>query len=235
MKKIGIVGGMGPMATAELFRKIIQYTDAASDQEHIRILIDNNPKIPDRTKAILEGTDSPVPWIQLSARGLISLGADFILIPCNTSHYFFDEIQKGLSAEVVNMIEETARAVEGMGIKKAGLLATTGTIQCGVYRRYFQKRGIELIQPDEARQNDVMNFIYQGVKASNYQFSAEPFERAARQLQADGAETLVLGCTELPIGIKMYGLKMDYVDSLDVLAKTAVVKAGYPLTKEAKQ
>lgn len=228
-KKIGIVGGMGPMATVELFRMIVDHTESKNDQGHIRILIDNNPQIPDRTAAILYGNRNPVRKICESAEGLVKLGAELILIPCNTSHYFFDEIQKGVRVEVVNMIDETARVLEEQGCRRVGLLATTGTINGSIYHRFFNRRGLEILQPDEEGQQKVMNFIYKGVKATDYGFDPSDFMAVADDLIRQGAETLVLGCTEIPVGLKMYGLQMKHVDSLEVLAKSAIVKAGYTL------
>ncbi len=228
-KKIGIVGGMGPMATVELFRMIVDHTESANDQGHIRVLIDNNPQIPDRTAAILSGDRTPVRKICESAEGLVMLGADMILIPCNTSHYFFDEIQRDIDVEVVNMVDETARALERRGCRRAGLLATTGTIKGGIYHRYFRQRDIEIIQPDDEGQQKVMDFIYKGVKASDYSFDTSDFMAVAKKLMDQGAETLVLGCTEIPVGIKMYGLELNHIDSLEALANAAIVKAGYPL------
>ena len=232
MKKIGIVGGMGPMATVTLFRLIVENTDSDTDQGHIRILIDNNPQIPDRTAAILSGDREPVRRICESADGLVTLGANLILIPCNTAHYFYDEIQREVDAEVVNMIDETARVLQEDGHRRIGLLATTGTVKARTYHRWFRKRGIEIITPDEQEQQIVMDFIYKGVKASDYNYDTTPFENVADHLIARGAETLVLGCTELPVGVMMYRLKLHYIDSLETMARAAIVKAGYKVRYE---
>ena len=126
-KIVGIIGGMGPGATALLFQKLINYTDAENDCEHMHIVIDNNTSIPDRTTAILQGDDSPAKAIVESGKKLQEYGVDLILIPCNTSHYFYSQIQEQLDVTVVNMIEETAKICVGKGYKKVGILATTGT------------------------------------------------------------------------------------------------------------
>lgn len=231
-KKIGIVGGMGPMATVDLFQMIVRYTDSADDQGHIRIFIDNNTQIPDRTAAILRGDDSPAEAIIGSAKGLAGLGADMILIPCNTAHYFYEKIQAGVDVEVVNMIDETAKEISRRGLTQVGLLATTGTVRTGLYRRYCEKRGITVLEPDEKGQSAVMDFIYAGVKASNASFDTGAFRAAAEDLLEQGAQALILGCTELPVGFKMYGIGLPNVNTLEVLAKTAVGKAGYTLKEE---
>lgn len=230
-KKIGIIGGMGPMATVQLFRHLVDKTDSQNDQGHIRILIDNNPQIPDRTAAILSGGKSPVPGIRDSARGLISLGADLLLIPCNSAHYYFEDIQRDLGREVINMIEETVQVIQESGFRRAGLLSTTGTMRGKIYQRYFERQGLEIITPNEVEQEKVMDFIYRGVKANDYNYDPSSFMAVAGHLMEQGAETLILGCTELPVGIRMYGLQIKHVDALEVLAKTAIVRAGYSLRR----
>ena len=140
-KTLGIIGGMGPLATADIFNKIILFTDADCDEEHIHILIDNNPKIPNRTKAILEGNDKPFDFILESARKLENIGADILLIPCNTSHVYYDRLCESVKIPIINMIEETAKHVSDMKLKKVGLLATIGTIRAKLYEKAFEAYG----------------------------------------------------------------------------------------------
>lgn len=228
-KKLGIVGGMGPMATVELFNLIVRHTASDKDQGHIRIFIDNNPQIPDRTRAILDGSNAPIKEIVNSANNLVGLGADYILIPCNTSHYFYDDIQAKVNVEIINMIDETAKTAKRLGYERVGLLATEGTIKGRIYQKYFEKHGIQIVVPLEEEQTEVMKFIYSGVKASNYDFDTTSFLSTINSLERRGAQTMVLGCTEIPVGIKMYNLSFGHIDSLDTLARTAVLKAGYEL------
>lgn len=231
-KAIGIIGGMGPMATAELFRQIIANTKSDSDQEHIRIYIDNNTRIPDRTAAILGCGESPVAEIVDSAKKLESIGADFLIMPCNTSHYFLEDIQSRVDIKILNMISLTAQELKSRGIKKAGLLATTGTI-CGLaYEKYFEPFGIELLYPDSREQEAVMSFIYSGVKAGAKNYDVSEINRIVGRLTASGAETIILGCTELPVGKTMYGLNFPSTDTLEVLAKAAIREAGYDCVQE---
>jgi len=229
-KKIGIVGGMGPLATAELFRMLVERTKSPSDAGHIRIFIDDNPQIPDRTAAILHGGESPVPAILASARALERLGADFILIPCNTSHFFLDEIQAGLSVEVLDMVRETARTLAGRGIGKIGILATTGTVAGRIYQTRFASMGMESVLPDSAQQESVMDFIYSGVKAGRRDYDTSRFRATVDALLERGAETILLGCTELAAGCVRYGVELPCsVDPMEILAESAIVKAGYEL------
>lgn len=229
-KKIGIVGGMGPMATVYLFRKIVENTESPDDQGHIRIFIDNCPQIPDRTQAISRGDHTPAQMILSCAKGLVRQGADLILMPCNTAHHFYEEVQKDLSVELVNMIDETSKALVQQNIRTAGLLATTGTVNTNLYQKYCEKRGIRILLPDREGQDAVMDFIYSGVKASNWTYDVKALRRTAEQLLERGASTLILGCTEIPVGFQMFRLDLPGVDTLEVLARAAVVKAGYRLS-----
>lgn len=229
-KKIGIVGGMGPLATVDLFRMLVERTKSASDAGHIRIFIDDNPQIPDRTAAILHGGESPVPAIVESARALERLGAGLILIPCNTSHFFYDDIQAAISAEVIHMVRETAHAIRRDGIAKVGILATTGTIRGRVYEREFASLGIECVLPSPAGQDAVMDFIYSGVKAGRPDFDASPFRRVVDFLLGQGVRAILLGCTELSLGCARYGVSLPRsVNPVRILAETAILKAGYEL------
>ena len=128
MKTVGIIGGMGPLATVDLFGKIVNLTDAKCDNDHIHILIDNNTYIPDRTSYILGDGENPIDELVKSAKRLKNMGADFLIMPCNTAHYFYNDIINNVSIPFINMIEETANYINNKNIKKVGLLSTTGTI-----------------------------------------------------------------------------------------------------------
>ena len=151
-KTIGIIGGMGPLATADLYRKIVMSTDAACDQEHIHTLIDSNTNIPDRTAALLCGAESPVEEMVKSARLLEKAGAGLLIMPCNTAHNSHSEVQDAVSIPVLHMIKLTVQALKRQGVSRAGLLATDGTVQTRIYQRCFENSGIELITPDNEGQ-----------------------------------------------------------------------------------
>ena len=229
-KAVGIIGGMGPEATLDLFGKVIRHTDAACDAEHIRVYIDCHTGIPDRTRAILSGGESPVPYIAESAEKLAAMGADFLLLPCNTSHYFYDEICAQSPVPVVNMIATAARALQNEGITRVGLLATDGTVQSGVYQRELAACGIDTVCPEGDDQAAVMDLIYNGIKANAPTFDTAAVNRILCELRKDGAERIVLGCTELPVAFARYGIDTaDTVDATDILAREAVIMAGYPV------
>lgn len=231
-KAIGIIGGMGPMATLDLFGKLIANTDAQNDAEHIRVYIDCHTGIPDRTKAILHGGESPVPYIVESARKLADMGADFLLIPCNTSHCFYDEIAAASPVPIVHMIRETARELGKQGVSLVGLLATDGTLQSGIYQSELQKQGIHTVCPNEEEQREVMRLIYEGVKADAPCFDTAVIAGMLDRMKALGAQRMVLGCTELPLGFERYGLPCgNTVDPSLIAARVAIVRAGYSIRK----
>ena len=225
-KSIGILGGMGPLATADLFEKIILHTAASCDQDHLRVFIDNNPGIPDRTEAILSGGADPVPKLTASARGLERQGAEMLLVPCNTAYCFYDAVQAAVSVPVLHMIRLTARALEGRTIRTAGLLATDGTIRAGIYQQCFAGTGIRLLTPPPEGQKAIMDMIYQGVKAGRRDYDASDAQAAMEELLCRGAETLILGCTELPPAVSLYRMDFPVVDPTLELALEAIRQAG---------
>lgn len=226
-KVIGILGGMGPEATADFFQKIIRSTPAGQDQEHPRVIIYNNPKIPDRTDYLVHQKESPLPELLKSAKKLEEWGADFITIPCNTAHFFFYEIQDAVGIPVINMIEITANEVAVSGAENAvGLLATEGTAKAGVYAEVFTKRGLTMLYPGEREQETVTSLI-KTVKRGEFAGSAgrslqEKALGVCSSLIKDGASSIILGCTELPILFGKIEHPYRVVDPTDILAKEAV-------------
>ena len=231
-KSIGIIGGMGPAATVDLFKKIVENTAADSDAGHVRVYMDCQPTIPDRTKAILENGESPVPYLAQSAKKLASIGADFLIMPCNTSHYFYDELCALSPVPVMNMIRQTAKFLHAQGIRKVGLLATDGTVKAGVYQKELEAFGIEAVCPSTEGQREIMRLIYDGVKADAPHFPVEKVREVVKELFEQGAKVLVLGCSELPLGFERYGISLENtVDAVEVLARAAIAEAGYELKK----
>jgi aspartate racemase len=226
-KIIGILGGMGPEATIDLFYKIIKFTPAEKDQDHLRIIIDNNPKIPDRTTAILGKGEDPLPVLQETARNLEKAGADFIIIPCNTAHYFLSSIQKSVRIPVLNMIEEAAKETQQRipQIQKVGLLASIGVYKTKIYHQQFEKFNIEVIYPEEKDKGEVMKAIY-AVKAGNLSNEVKGnILKIAQKLIDKGAEVIITGCTEIPLILKEGDVSVPIIDPTQILAKIAVQKA----------
>ena len=233
MKKIiGIIGGMGPLATADLFEKIIRAADAARDQDFPHIIVDCNTDIPDRTAAILSGGEDPVPQLVRSAHALEAAGADVLVMPCNTAHWFYDDLCLQTRLPVLHMLRLTADRLEREGVRAVGLLATDGTIQTGIYEKLLADRGIRVVKPDAPGQRRVMSAIYDGVKAGNLDAIDVPaLRRTLDAMTAQGAERFVLGCTELPIVFARCDLPYPVADPTQILAEAAVSFAGYPVKK----
>lgn len=231
-KTIGILGGMGPLATCDLFSKITQITDASCDQEHVRICIDSNTEIPDRTNAIIRHGKDPVPEMVKSAVRLQGLGADVLIMPCNTAHYFYDRILPFVDIPFLSMIDETAKVISDRGLRKIGLLATDGTLQTAVYKKAFKKRGISIVVPPPENQVHIMDLIYNGVKAGNKEIDTKPTKKTIEDLFRKGAQTLVLGCTELPVAFDLYGFDYPKTDPTLILASRAVQFVGAKVKKE---
>lgn len=233
MKKIiGIIGGMGPLATADLFEKIIRATDAARDQDFPHVIVDCNTDIPDRTAAILMDGEDPVPQLVRSASTLAAAGADVLIMPCNTAHWFYDDLCLRTHLPVLHMLRLTADHLERTGVNAVGLLATDGTIQTGIYENLLSGRGIRVIKPDAPGQRRVMSAIYDGVKAGNLgAIDVAALRCTLDAMIAQGAECFVLGCTELPIVFAQCELPYPVADPTQILAEAAVSFAGYPVKK----
>ncbi len=224
---MGIMGGMGPEATADLFLRVIRATHAKCDEDHLRVIIDNNPKMPSRQDAILKGGESPVPAMVDTARNLVRAGADFMIIGANTAHYFYDDVQKAIDIPILHIIDEavkfTAKAVPG--IKKLGVLATTAAMQTRLYHKSCGKFGIEVVEPDDATQetihNAIFSFKYEGLTDK----CVSDAVTAARSLTDNGAEALVMGCTEIPLILEGCMFSVPLMDPNEIIANAVVAYA----------
>jgi len=221
-KIVGILGGMGPEATVSLFSRIVEKTPARRDQDHIKIIVYNNPTIPDRTQSILHDGKSPLPMLKQGARFLEQSRADFVAIPCNSAHYYLDKIRASVNIPVMDMINETALIIRE---NKVGLLATDGTVQIGLYHKACINRGIEIITPSMDEQKKVMQVIYD-VKAGKDKLPLKKkIATLVRNIQKRGVEALVLGCTELSLVLTQSEAGLPLYDALDILAQTIVNEA----------
>jgi len=230
-KTVGILGGMGPMATVDLFRKLTMLTQASCDNEHIRVYIDSNAHIPDRTEAILHGGPDPTDEMLSALRHLEACGADCIIMPCNTAHYFLPKLQAATEIPFLSMTEVTAQCcAERFPGKTAALLATDGTLQSGLYDRALEKAGVRFLHPCAEDQATVMRLVYGVVKATR---PIEPeratWERLLQNLRDRGADYFVLACTELPVFVDRLGAEGPYIDPTEELARAAIRFCGYPL------
>jgi len=224
-KVVGILGGMGPEATADLFRRIIRATPAKRDQDHVRVIIDSNPKIPDRTAAIISGGPSPLPEMAKTAKNLEKAGADFIIIPCNTAHYYYEELKKNVGIPILNMVKLTAQTIREKfpNVKKVGLIGTTGTVKARIYDKALERNKVEVIYPPEELQDKVMEAIYNNIKAGRILEGKETIVKVANHLVEKGAEMIICGCTEVSLVLKSGDIPV--LDPLQILAETAVAEA----------
>uniref|UniRef100_UPI0040577E09 aspartate/glutamate racemase family protein n=1 Tax=Acetatifactor sp. TaxID=1872090 RepID=UPI0040577E09 len=226
MKRLGIIGGLGPMATAYFLQLIIEMTDAATDQEHIEVLLHSKPQIPDRTKYILgQSTKNPMPQLLEIGRALAEQGAEVIAIPCITAHFFQRELEEKIGCPIVHAIEETARYLQTEHVTCVGLMATDGTIQSKLFQTVFAKYGITCVVPEESGQSKVMHIIYDNVKAG-LPGEMDLFESVAEELFAEGAEVVLLGCTELSLLKRDDKLGKGFLDVMEVLARQVVLSCA---------
>ena len=226
-KVIGVLGGMGPEATLSLYEEILRATPAAKDQEHLRVIIDSNPKVPDRTAAIMGRGESPVPEMVKSGLSLERAGADFIIVPCISAHFFLDQLRLELNLPIVSAFDETANRIKAghPEIRTVGLLATRGTIHGGLFQRVLQEHWIDTVVPHGEDQERVMSAIYH-IKASQAvevkETCKEILVDVANHLTEMNAGGIVAGCTEIPLALFAKDISVPLFNPLSILAGAAV-------------
>jgi aspartate racemase len=239
MKTVGVLGGMGPEATAYFFTLLIKNTRASRDAEHVPVIICSLPGIPDRTRAILQGGRSPLPFLVRGVRALARAGADFAVMPCVSAHFFYPGLAARSPIPVIHLLGETAADVGKRfpGIKKIGILATTGTARSGIFAEAFRAAGIEVLVPDARAQRRVMNAIYgkRGIKAGvSAGAPREALLGVAADLVRRGARAIVAGCTEVPIAIGAGDLSVPLIDPMLIVARACIRRAGGRLRRAAR-
>ncbi|MBQ7148468.1 MAG: amino acid racemase [Pseudobutyrivibrio sp.] len=225
-KKLGIIGGLGPMATSYFMRRIIELTDARTDQENIEMIIYNCPSIPDRTGYILgRSSESPLPKIEEIAHELEHQNVDYIAMPCITAHYFHDQLADSVMIPISNGIREAAEYLHERGIRKVGIMATDGTASMHLFDSVFKDYDIHCVYPEPEAQKLVMSIIYDDVKAGR-KVNMDEFELVKVQLLGEGCEVVLLGCTELSILKRDNDVGPRVLDLVDVLAADCVKKCA---------
>ena len=225
---IGVLGGMGPAATADFFQKLIQATPARADQDHLKVLIFSNPHIPDRTAAIRGEGPDPLPALVATAEALIRGGADFLTMPCVTAHRFFDGLQAAVAIPILHLVRETAgaAAAEHPALRRFGLLATSGTVQSRLFEAAFEPRGLAILTCEpEVQASRVMEAIYAVKQGESPERARRLIREAAAHLQERGAEAIVAGCTEIPLLLRDGDLPVPVLDPTWNLARAAVRRA----------
>lgn len=234
-KKLGVLGGLGPFATEYFFKLILDMTDGDKDQDHIEMVIYNKPSIPDRTSYVLgKSNDNPVCSMIDAGQALDRLLVDYTVIPCITGHYFYNEISSKLKAEIIHPIKETAIYLKERGFKTVGVMATEGTVESNLFQNHLQDYGIKAVLPDSKEQDLVSHIIYENVKA-NLPVDMNKFNIVANDLRNQGAEVIILACSELSIIKNNYPIGSDFIDAMEVLARRCITLCGGNLKKEYKE
>lgn len=231
MKTLGIIGGLGPLASAEFYKKICKMTDASSDKEHIDAVITSFSSTPDRSAFVLGESDkSPLPKLKNALAILESCGAEVIVMPCNTADFFYDELHLLTSADFPSITRETVVYAYSRGARKLGIIATDGTVNSAIYHRLCDEYGITPLFPDKRDQTKIVNDIYSIIKAGNSDVKSV-YSIAMSLLEK--CDKVVFACTELSlIDISMWQIKNNIIDSTDVLARRAIELCGAKLRAE---
>lgn len=226
MRRLGIIGGLGPEATLDMIQKILALTDAQSDQDHLPLLVDFITETPDRTQAALFGGPSPEWDLAASAQRLEAAGADALVIACNTAYHWLEAVTKSVEIPVWNMIDIAADAI-GQG--PVGILGTKASLELGLYRKNLEARGISVVEPEDL---DLIQEMIYSIKGVNPCPDLNRFEDQLKQMEASGAQVFVLGCTELPIAFQRYAFDVVTIDPTLEVARKAVTWAGGRLKGE---
>lgn len=226
MTTLGILGGLGPMSSVYFYELLTAHTRATRDQEHLDILLSSRASTPDRTEFILgRSQDNPLPVMIEEATRLARAGADLLVIPCNTAHFFYEGVQAAVSVPVLNIIRENAAFCRFLGLSRVGVLATEGTVSSGAYENALRRLGIDCLTPDASGQAVVSRIIYDQIKRGITP-DVDAFSAVADTLFARGCERIILGCTELSL-LKKHHLSDDrFIDSMEVLALSAIRACG---------
>lgn len=233
-KALGILGGMGPQATVDLQQKIISLTDARRDAEHLRVYVDNHPQIEDRIAAIL-ATDGPNPTasMQESLDKLAAAGAQCIAMPCVTAHYFLPQLVVPPGAQFLNMLEvAVAACVRQYAGRRAGVLSSVATAQCGLFTKALAQAGLPYLEPQPEDQQLLGRLILDVKAKAPMPEIARKFAAVTDEMASRGAEYFVLACTELPLIAAAYRSPYAMVDATTELAKAAVTACGGAVMKE---
>jgi aspartate racemase len=220
---VGILGGMGPEATVDLMRRVIAATPARDDVDHIHLLVDNNPKVPSRIAALIEGAGpDPAPAIIAMAKRLEIGGADVLAIACNTAHAYVDQVRSATSIPLLDMIDLTTRRISRMTLKhgSVGLLASSAVVKLGLYHRGLSAYGVALVTP--AGQAELMDIIKAVKRGDTGARNRAHFARIAHDLMRERVDMLLIACTELSVLADSLDEGFPALDALDILAREIV-------------
>ncbi len=227
-KVVGVLGGMGPAATIDFMAKVLRHSQAgaASEQDHVRLIVDSNPALPDRNAAIAGTGPSPAPGLVAMATGLATAGAELLVMPCNAAHAFADAVIGATRLPFVHLIEETVGAVARQypAARRIGVLAVNGAVQAQLYEKVLAAVGLEPVVPTDAERTGFMTGVW-AIKAGDLAVGRKRLLTTAQALVARGAEVVIGGCTEVPLVLGPGDVPVPLIDSTDVLAARAVACA----------
>jgi aspartate racemase len=222
---LGVLGGMGPLASAEFMRRLTLLTPAMRDQDHIPAVLWSDPRVPDRSAARIAGGADPLPALLRGIRGLEAAGCGAIAIPCNTAHGWFDAMQAATPLPILHIVDAAADELARLGVAEGriGVMGTAGTLAMRLYQQRLEARGYRCLVPTPAEMETLVTPAIAEVKANRMAPAHPPLAEAAARLVARGARAVVLGCTELPLGIAAGpALPFPVCDTLDALARAAI-------------
>jgi aspartate racemase len=224
---VGVLGGMGPAATWDFCRRLLDATPAARDQDHLRVLVDCDPSVPDRNAALAGEGPSPAPRLAAMARGLERSGAELLCLPCNAAHAFADAVRAATAVPFVDMIEATVDATLARvpDASRVALLATTATLDAGLYAAGFRARGVEVGTPGADARRRMMGAIYDVKRGAPLEEPRAALRGLAAEAVAEGAEVLIAACTEVPLALRQEDVAVPLIASTDALAAEVVRRA----------
>ena len=229
MKKLGILGGMGPAASAEFVNRLIAQTPASCDQDHIPFVLWSDPRVPDRSTSLRNKDDLPLSWLLDGIQGLKSAGCNCIVIPCNTAHFWFDEMKKQASwnSKIIHIVDSVVDALQDVNVTNStiGIIGTQATIELGLYQYKLNKLGWNCITPTKEEMDTLVQPAINLIKANNNEAAQPLIMTVVNRLIDSGAKAVVLGCTELPLAVKQTEEKgIPLINSIDSLVKSALIE-----------
>jgi aspartate racemase len=231
-RRIGVLGGMGPLATVDFLHKLVDSTAASRDQEHVPMVVEFCPQIPDRAQALLGLGPTPLDGLILAAQALERSGAQGVVMPCNTAHAWYESIAASLTIPMLHIVDEALKeALKTADSGSIGLLATSGTLHCEIYQS--RSADVQWIIPTPDEQDNWVMAGIGDIKARRLAKGSERLQLAARALMARGAKVIILGCTEIPLALHQSDFAIPLIDSSLTLARASVAWAGGPLIARA--
>jgi aspartate racemase len=222
---VGVIGGMGPAATTQFIVRVQALTPAKRDQDHLRLIVDCNPNVPDRN-AVSAGGESPAQVLGGMAAGLERAGAQILAMPCNAAHAYAPDIEAAVSIPFINLIEAVCDATLADGATTVGVMAADACLEAGLYQDAFARRGVNVLLNSEAERAEFMTLLYR-IKAGDTGAAVRSrMRQMAQALVAQGAQAIVAGCTEIPLVLAADDLDVPFADSIEVLARRTIAQAS---------